>query len=127
MKCCISNSRCLINVILMTMVIAFSGSVFAQSVDQVLEADKRRLNLAQESQERINNINSAISSYTPGGYNSLLIGEGTRNTQPADGLTQQFEDILTEIGNLSTTLETGSQYYMLIHYNNHFLLPLPDP
>lgn len=56
MKCCISNSRCLINVILMTMVIAFSGSVFAQSVDQVLEADKRRLNLAQESQERINNI-----------------------------------------------------------------------
>tara|TARA_B100001057_G_scaffold238516_2_gene238822 strand:- start:3236 stop:3967 length:732 start_codon:yes stop_codon:yes gene_type:complete len=40
----------------MTMVIAFSGSVFAQSVDQVLEADKRRLNLAQESQERINNI-----------------------------------------------------------------------
>ncbi len=56
MKCCISNSRRLINVILMTMVIAFSGSVFAQSVDQVLEADKRRLNLAQESQERINNI-----------------------------------------------------------------------
>jgi hypothetical protein len=40
----------------MTMVIAFSGSVFAQSVDQVIEADKRRLNLAQESQERINNI-----------------------------------------------------------------------
>tara|TARA_B100000963_G_C22502224_1_gene614401 strand:+ start:172 stop:903 length:732 start_codon:yes stop_codon:yes gene_type:complete len=40
----------------MTMVIAFTGSVFAQSVDQVLEADKRRLNLAQESQERINNI-----------------------------------------------------------------------
>lgn len=56
MKCCISNSRRLINVILMTMVIAFSGSVFAQSVDQVLEADKRRLNLAQESQERINSI-----------------------------------------------------------------------
>ncbi len=56
MKCCISSSRRLINVFLMTMVIAFTGSVFAQSVDQVLEADKRRLNLAQESQERINNI-----------------------------------------------------------------------
>ena len=56
MKCCISRSRRLINVFLMTMVIAFTGSVFAQSVDQVLEADKRRLYLAQESQERINNI-----------------------------------------------------------------------
>jgi hypothetical protein len=33
-----------------------SGSVFAQSVDQVLQAELRRLNLAQQSQERINNI-----------------------------------------------------------------------
>ncbi|MAD91804.1 MAG: hypothetical protein CMQ54_03615 [Gammaproteobacteria bacterium] len=56
MKRCISSSRRLINLFFVTMVIAFSGSVFAQSVDQVLEADKRRLNLAQESQERINNI-----------------------------------------------------------------------
>jgi hypothetical protein len=37
-------------------VLATSGSVFAQSVDQVLQADQRRLNLAQQSQERINNI-----------------------------------------------------------------------
>jgi hypothetical protein len=37
-------------------VIAISGSVFAQSVDQVLEADQRRLSLAQASQERINSI-----------------------------------------------------------------------
>jgi hypothetical protein len=41
---------------LATSAIAFSGSVFAQSVDQVLEADQRRLTLAQQSQERINNI-----------------------------------------------------------------------
>jgi hypothetical protein len=33
-----------------------SGSVFAQTVDQVLQADQRRLNLAQQSQERINTI-----------------------------------------------------------------------
>jgi hypothetical protein len=33
-----------------------SGGVFAQTVDQVLQADQRRLNLAQQSQERINNI-----------------------------------------------------------------------
>ena len=32
-----------------------SGSVVAQTVDQVLQADQRRLNLAQQSQERINN------------------------------------------------------------------------
>jgi hypothetical protein len=37
-------------------VITFSGSVYAQSVDQVLQADQRRLTLAQESQERINNV-----------------------------------------------------------------------
>tara|TARA_R110000782_G_scaffold42090_1_gene95937 strand:+ start:727 stop:1446 length:720 start_codon:yes stop_codon:yes gene_type:complete len=35
---------------------AISGSVFAQSVDQVLQADQRRLNLAQQSQERINTV-----------------------------------------------------------------------
>jgi hypothetical protein len=33
-----------------------SGSVFAQTVDDVLKADQRRLNLAQQSQERINTI-----------------------------------------------------------------------
>ena len=37
-------------------VIALSGSVFAQSVDQVLRADLRRLSLAQASQERINTV-----------------------------------------------------------------------
>jgi len=33
-----------------------SDGVLAQSVDQVLQADQRRLNLARQSQERINNI-----------------------------------------------------------------------
>ncbi len=56
MKRCISNRRRLTTVFFATMVIAISGSVFAQSVDQVLQADQRRLNLAQESQERFNNI-----------------------------------------------------------------------
>ena len=56
MKRCISSSRRLTAVFFATTVIAMSGSVFAQSVDQVLQADQRRLNLAQQSQERINNI-----------------------------------------------------------------------
>lgn len=56
MKRCISSSRRLTAVFFATTVIAISGSVFAQSVDQVLQADQRRLNLAQQSQERINSV-----------------------------------------------------------------------
>jgi hypothetical protein len=37
-------------------VIAVTGGAFAQSVDQVLQADLRRLSLAQASQERINTV-----------------------------------------------------------------------
>ena len=56
MKRCISSSRRGATVVIATLVIATSGSVFAQSVDQVLQADQRRLTLAQQSQERINSI-----------------------------------------------------------------------
>ena len=56
MKRCITSSRRMTTAILAASVIAASGSVFAQSVDQVLQAEDRRLNLAQQSQERINNI-----------------------------------------------------------------------
>ena len=56
MKRCISSSRRLTAAFFATTVIAISGSVFAQSVDQVLQADQRRLNLAQQSQERINSV-----------------------------------------------------------------------
>jgi len=56
MKRCISSSRRISVVLFATTVIAASGSVFAQSVDQILQAEDRRLNLAQQSQERINNI-----------------------------------------------------------------------
>ena len=56
MKRCISSSRHLAAAILAVSVSMISGSVFAQTVDQVLQADQRRLNLAQQSHERINNI-----------------------------------------------------------------------
>jgi hypothetical protein len=39
----------------MVLLMAISGSVLAQTVDQVLQAEDRRLELAQQSQERINN------------------------------------------------------------------------
>ncbi|MGB5332324.1 MAG: DUF3450 domain-containing protein [Woeseiaceae bacterium] len=56
MNRCISSSRRITAAFFATAVILLSGSVFAQSVNQVLQADQRRLNLAQQSQERINKI-----------------------------------------------------------------------
>ncbi len=56
MKRCKSSSRRITVAFFATTVIAISGSVAAQTVDQILQADQRRLNLAQQSQERINNI-----------------------------------------------------------------------
>jgi len=56
MKRCISSSRRISVAVIATGFIAISGSVFAQTVDDVLQAEDRRLNLAQQSQERINQI-----------------------------------------------------------------------
>ena len=56
MKRCINSSRHVSVAVLAAAVVTLSGSVFAQSVDQVLQAELRRLNLAQQSQERINNV-----------------------------------------------------------------------
>lgn len=56
MNRCTSSSRRITAAFIATAAIALSGSVFAQTVDQVLQADQRRLNLAQQSQERINKI-----------------------------------------------------------------------
>lgn len=57
MKRCKYSSRQMTSAAIGAIVIA-AGSVFAQtsSVDQVLQADLRRLELAQESQERINAV-----------------------------------------------------------------------
>ncbi|NIV16989.1 MAG: hypothetical protein GWN47_00955, partial [Woeseiaceae bacterium] len=56
MKRCKFSSRQTTPAILAASVVAVAGGVFAQSatVDEVLQADLRRLQLAQESQERIN-------------------------------------------------------------------------
>ena len=56
MKRCISSSRRIATAFTAVAALMVTGSVFAQTVDQVLQADQRRLNLAQQSQERINNI-----------------------------------------------------------------------
>ena len=56
MKRCTSSSRRLAAGFFATAVIAISGSVFAQTVDQILQADQRRMNLAQQSQVRVNEV-----------------------------------------------------------------------
>jgi len=56
MKRCKSSSRRVSAAILAASLVAVSGSVFAQSVDQVLQAQDKRLDLAQQSQERVNGI-----------------------------------------------------------------------
>ncbi len=56
MKRCTRNSRRVAAAVFAGAIIAASGNVFAQSVDDVLAADQRRLTLAQQSQERINTI-----------------------------------------------------------------------
>ncbi len=57
MKRCKYSSRTM-TVASIAAVVALAGSVFAQSVgvDQVLQADQQRINLAQASQERINEV-----------------------------------------------------------------------
>ena len=66
MKRCKFSSRQMISAAIAASVIAVAGGVFAQSVtvDQVLQADQRRLNLAQESQERINQVVEGTRSLT---------------------------------------------------------------
>jgi hypothetical protein len=56
MKRCINSSRSVVTAAIAAGLLVTSGSVVAQSVDQVLAAGQERLTLAQQSQERINNI-----------------------------------------------------------------------
>ena len=58
MKRCKYSSRNMATIAAAAAAVVVAGSVFAQSatVDQVLQADARRLQLAQESQERINQV-----------------------------------------------------------------------
>jgi len=56
MKRCKRSSRKIATAAIAAVIVVVTGSVFAQSVDDVLKADQRRITLAQESQERINNV-----------------------------------------------------------------------
>ena len=98
MKRCTSSSRRLTAGLLATAVIAISGSVFAQTVDQILEADQRRLNLAQQSQERINTVVEGTRSLEDQyrAINKEIDGLKVYNrlmTAQVEGQTATLEDI----------------------------------
>lgn len=56
MKRCKSSSRRMTTALIAVSVLSLTGSVFAQAVDQVLQADLRRLQLAQQAQEQVNEV-----------------------------------------------------------------------
>ena len=98
MKRCNSQSRLVTVAVFAASVVAASGSVFAQSVDQVLQADQRRLTLAQQSQERINNIVEGTRSLEDQyrAINKEIDGLRVYNRLMAaqtDGQTATLEDI----------------------------------
>ena len=81
-------------------IVAVTGSVFAQSVsvDQVLQADQRRITLAQESQERINNVVETTRSLADDyrAINKEIDGLRVYNrlmTAQTNGQTATLEDI----------------------------------
>lgn len=91
MKRCKSSSRKVTTAFLTAVVVVAAGSVLAQTVDQVLEADLQRLNLAQESQERVNEI-----------------VEGTRSLEDEyRGLLKEIEGL--EVYNRLMTAQTEAQ------------------
>lgn len=56
MKRCKSSSRKTTTAMIAVSIFSLAGSVFAQSVDDVLQADLRRLQLAQQAQEQVNQV-----------------------------------------------------------------------
>ena len=105
MKRCISSSRRIGVAFLATGLIAASGSVFAQSVDQILQAEDRRLNLAQQSQERINStvegtraledqyraINKEIDGLKV--YNRLMTAQTSGQTAVLEDISLSMEQV----------------------------------
>jgi len=102
MKRCINSSRGVALAALAAALVATSGSAFAQTVDRVLSASQERLTLAQQSQERINNIVEgtrsleddyrAINKEIDGlrVYNRLMVAQ-------TDGQAAVLEDIALSI------------------------------
>jgi len=106
MKRCKYSSRQMTSAAIAVVVIA-AGSAFAQtsSVDQVLQADMRRLELAQESQERINEVVEVARSLSDDYrainkeidglkvYNRLMTAQTNGQTATLDDIALSMEQV----------------------------------
>ncbi len=105
MKRCTTNARRYTTAVLSTVVLAASGSVFAQNVDDVLEASDQRLELARQSQERVNNVvegtRSAEDQYRAINkeidglrvYNRLMVAQTNGQEAVLDDISLSLEQV----------------------------------
>ena len=117
MKRCISSSRCISVALVATTIIAASGSVLAQTVDQVLQAEDRRLNLAQQSQERVNGIVEGTRS----------LGDQYRSiNKEVDGLKVYNRLMAAQTSGQGATLEDISLSMDQVDVINRQIFPLME-
>ena len=117
MKRCKSSSRRASVAILAASLLAASGSVFAQSVDQVLQAQDRRLSLAQQSQERINGIVEGTRSLEDQ-YRSI--------NKEIDGLKVYNRLMLAQTGGQDAVLEDIALSMDQVDVINRQIFPLME-
>ena len=117
MKRCISSSRRLASAFIAVTATMVTGSVFAQTVDDVLRADQRRLNLAQQSQERINTIVEGTRS---------LEDQYRAINKEIDGLKVYNRLMQAQVQGQSATLEDISLSMDRVDVINRQIFPLME-
>ncbi|MGI9201303.1 MAG: DUF3450 domain-containing protein [Woeseiaceae bacterium] len=117
MKRCNSSSRRISSAFLAASLIAASGSVFAQNVDQVLQAQDRRLDLAQQSQERINTVVEGTRSLEDQ-YRSI--------NKEIDGLKVYNRLMVAQTGGQNAVLEDISLSMDQVDVINRQIFPLME-
>ena len=117
MKRCISSSRRLASAFIAVTATMVTGSVFAQTVDDVLRADQRRLNLAQQSQERINTIVEGTRS---------LEDQYRAINKEIDGLKVYNRLMQAQVEGQSATLEDISLSMDRVDVINRQIFPLME-
>ena len=117
MKRCNFSSRRIGVALFATGLIAASGGVVAQTVDQVLAAEDRRLNLAQQSQERINNIVEGTRS---------LEDQYRAINKEIDGLKVYNRLMTAQVGGQEAVLEDISLSMDQVDVINRQIFPLME-
>ena len=98
-------------------VAAVAGSVFAQSVDDVLQANERRIELAQASQERVNEVVEGTRSLTDQ-YRGI--------TKEVDGLRVYNRLMTAQVQGQEATLEDIALSMDQVDVINRQIFPLME-